>query len=468
VGARWPLRQAPWPKTLRRHLNGAGRLTVRDSAAGEVFFDRDVVLGDGEGQIRVQSKRGVDLGIDKSGKLVPTFASRSEKHIASLLDATESVLGALTEAGVEPFLAYGTLLGAVREGAVLGHDSDADIGYVSRHENPVDVARESFEVQRRLAAHGWRTMRYSGGSFKIYVTEGDVTRGLDVFGGFFSPSGRLYLMGEVGIDFRREWIRPLTTATLHGRPMPVPAQPEHLLEAMYGPGWRVPDPAFKFETPRRTTRALDDWFRGLQPGIRHWQRRARLPGDKPLRSRPSKQARQAAKAAQRMNGAEVLDLGAGRGADSLWLARQGIAVTAYDYAPEGLSKALEVAQNESLPLEVRPLNLTERRSVFAEGARLAHSPRPRVILANHVVDATSATGRESIGRLCSMALREGGRLFAQFYVVDDESVEGPEWMVGKPNAEAFVEVLKRYGASRVELKTITAKGLPAVRVMGVW
>jgi SAM-dependent methyltransferase len=169
-----------------------------------------------------------------------------------------------------------------------------------------------------------------------------------------------------------------------------------------------------------------------------------------------------------MNGAEVLDLGAGRGADSLWLARQGIAVTAYDYAPEGLSKALEVAQNESLPLEVRPLNLTERRSVFAEGARLAHSPRPRVILANHVVDATSATGRESIGRLCSMALREGGRLFAQFYVVDDESVEGPEWMVGKPNAEAFVEVLKRYGASRVELKTITAKGLPAVRVMGVW
>ena len=36
---------------------------------------------------------------------------------------------------------------------------------------------------------------------------------------------------------------------LGGRPMPVPARPEKLLEATYGPGWRVPDPAFKFTTP---------------------------------------------------------------------------------------------------------------------------------------------------------------------------------------------------------------------------
>lgn len=465
---RWPLRQAPWPKTLRRHLNGAGRVTVRDSAGGEVFFDGDVVLGDGQGRIRVQSRRGVDLGMDKSGRLVPTFASRSEQHIASLLDATEAVLGALREAGIEPFIAYGTLLGAVREGAVLGHDSDADIGYVSRHEHPVDVARESFEVQRRLAAHGWRTMRYSGGSFKIYVTEGEVTRGLDVFGGFYSASGRLYLMGEIGVDFEREWIHPLTTATLHGRPMPVPARPEHLLEATYGAGWRVPDPAFKFETPRRTTRALDDWFRGLQPGIRYWHRRAHASSRRPLRARPSVLARRAAQESRRLGGAEILDVGAGRGADSLWLARRGIAVTAYDYVPEALPPALEVAQRESLPLDVRYLNLTEWRSVLAEGARLAHRPGPRVVLANHVVDATSDVGRRSLGRLCSMALREGGRLFAQFYVHDGVGTPPREWMVGKPDADAFVDVVKDSGASRVDVKMVTAQGTPAVQVMGVW
>ena len=49
---------------------------------------------------------------------------------------------ALEEAGVRPFLAYGTLLGAVRQGDFIGHDSDADLGYVSEHDHPVDaVAR---------------------------------------------------------------------------------------------------------------------------------------------------------------------------------------------------------------------------------------------------------------------------------------------------------------------------------------
>jgi SAM-dependent methyltransferase len=467
VAELWPVRHAPWPKMLRRHLNGRGRITVRDSVSSEVFFDRDVVLGDGGGPIRVQNRRGIDLAVDKSGRLVPTFSRRTEADIASLLDATEAVVDALEDAGLEPFLAYGTLLGAVREGEVLGHDSDADLGYVSRHHHPVDVARESFRVQRHLASRGWRVLRYSGASFKILVTEGDVTRGLDVFGGFLA-SGRLYLMGEIGTEFETEWIFPRTTATLHGRPLPVPARPEKLLEASYGPMWRTPDPAFKFTTPDRTIRAFDDWFRGLQPGIRHWDRRAGYGRDKPPRNRPSAQAQRAAKVSRRL-GADVLDVGAGRGGDSLWLARQGISVTAYDYVPGGLSRATERAEQESLDLTVRHLNLTEWRSVYAEGARLAHTPRPRVILANHVADATSGVGRAALARLCSMALREGGRLFAEFYVRDEESsTEGPEWMVGNPDVDVFTRLLRDAGASRVDVTTMRKHGKPTVRLVGVW
>jgi SAM-dependent methyltransferase len=460
----WPLRHAAWPKPLRRHLNGRARITVRDSASGTVFFDRDVALGDGDGPVRVQNKRGVDLGIDKSGRLVPTFAGRSDRDIAALLDATDSVLEALRSAGAEPFVAYGTLLGAVREGAVLGHDSDADLGYVSRHTNPVDVARESFEIQRALARHGWSISRYSGASFKIHVTEADVTRGLDVFGGFLD-AGRLYLMGEIGTEFERDWIYPLGTAELDGRPVPVPARPEKLLEAMYGPHWRTPDPAFKFSTPDRTIRAFDDWFRGTQPGLRYWERRAYFTARKALRRRPSGLAKSAHKAARRL-GAEVLDVGAGRGADSLWLARQGHAVTAYDFVPRALEPARVAAEGESLDLDVRYLNLAEWRSVYAEGARLARRPGPRVIMARHVVDATSVAGRESLARLCSMALRQGGRLLAEFHVPDDTSP--PEWMVGEPDVDTFTTLLRDAGASRVTVEAMRSKGRPAVRLMGEW
>ena len=175
---------------------------------------------------------------------------------------------------------------------------------------PVDVARESFEIQRALARDGWEIARYSGASFKILVTEADVTRGLDVFGGFID-AGRLYLMGEVGLTFERDWIYPLATAELDGRKVPVPARPDKLLEAMYGAHWRTPDPAFKFSTPERTIRAFDDWFRGTQPGC--------ATGSEPRTSRPQAPAERS----QRPGRARTPDSEAARGRGARHRSRTG-------------------------------------------------------------------------------------------------------------------------------------------------
>lgn len=408
-----------WPSALRRFLHGRTRLQVVRHVDQEVVFDEEVSLGeppaDGPDRIAVVNERGLPLGIDKSLRLAQTFDTRSAEHVAPLLDSIEEVLGALRKAGIEPFIAYGTLLGAVRGGKLIGHDSDADLGYVSRHQHPVDVVRESFDLQRALAEMGYRITRYSGAAFKVDVEEADGSiRGLDVFGGFLGE-GNLHLMGEIRTPFLEDWIFPLGTTTLEGRELPAPADTDRFLTATYGPSWRVPDPAYVFETPESTHRRLNGWFRGTRVKRAEWDRTYsghKLEGA--LDETPSAFARWV----RREHGGipeRLVDLGCGRGVDALWFAREGSArVVGLDYVTRGSDAAGEIAAAEGLPLEFRAINLCELRSVLAEGARIAHEPGPRVLTARHLADATDKVGRRNLWRVAEMMLRGGGRLYLEF------------------------------------------------------
>lgn len=408
-------RRVDWPGSLRPFLDGRTRLRVAEHVSGRVLHDAEHRFGTAEGRIAVVNAQGKPLGIDKSGRMAQTFDTRSAEHVGPLLDAVEQVLAAVREAGVEAFVAYGTLLGAVREQRLIGHDSDADLGYVSRHQHPVDVVRESFALQRRLTEMGYTVVRYSGAAFRIDVREADGSwRGLDLFGGYFE-SGRLFLMGEVGVPFDPAWIFPLGEAVLEGRTVPVPAVPERLLEAMYGPSWRVPDPAYKFSTPPWVQRALNGWFRGTRVHRDAWSRRFSTTGDQLPADEPSVLARRVLTHEEGEPG-RVVDLGAGGAADALWFARQGLEVTAYDFVDRGAQAVLRTVEEEGLPLEWGTLNLHEWRTVLAVGATEAHRAGPRTLVARHLADCTTRSGRDMLWRLSSMALRSGGRLHLEHWV----------------------------------------------------
>jgi hypothetical protein len=415
------LRTIEWPSALRKFLDGHTRVGLTEHVSGRVLFDRELAFGTSDERIQVVGKTGAPISLDKSGRISPTFDTRSADDVLPLLRAIDTVLDAIRSAGIEPFLAYGTLLGAVREQKFLGHDSDADVGYVSDYSHPVDVVRESFQLQRAVHERGFSTYRYSGGAFRIDVVEGDgVVRGLDVFSGFLDDAAdgtRLYQMGEIGTPFRREWVHPLTTCTLEGHTFPAPAVPERWLEAAYGPSWAVPDPAFKFTTPDRVTRQLNGWFRGTSTNRAAWERsysgnRGQLPTIKP--SALARRALRRLTEGDTVRGT-VIDVGAGRGADSLWLARQGLTVHAYDYVPGAAAAVQAAALEEGLDLAVRMLNLDEWRSVLVEGARMARVEGPRLMIARHVADATNGFGRDSLARFAAMALRGGGRLFVDVW-----------------------------------------------------
>ena len=377
------------------------------------------------------------------------------------------MLDALTEAGVAAFPAYGTLLGAVRGGKLIGHDSDADLGYVSRHESPADVIRESFSLQRALRAKGYRIHRYSGGGFRVDVPEGEgQVRGLDVFTGFMT-GGRLYLMGEVGTPFEADWIFPLGTCELEGRTLPAPARPEKLLEAMYGPGWKVPDPAFKFETSPDTIRRLSGWFRGTGMFRADWDRvYSRKAGELPA-IRPSALAEFVV---EREDGvpAQVLDIGCGRCADALWFARQGARVVGLDFVKNASRAAQVTAQREGHDLDVRWLNLQEIRSVLATGAALAPEG-PWTVVANHVLDATTPRGRAGFARLARMALASGGTLYADF--TDGAGPRGRD-LLAPVRAQSVVELLAKAGARILHHEHIPAPAdrpdRPTARLVAQW
>ena len=448
-----------WPAGLQRFLDGTTRVSVVVHESGEVLYDAEHAFGDSTDRIQVVDRAGNPLATDKSGKLVKTFATRSQEHVAPLLDAVQEVLDALGAAGVEAFLAYGTLLGAVREGRLLGHDSDADLGYVSRYDAPVDVMRESFRLQARLAEGGYQTQRYSGAAFKVKVAEADGSiRGLDVFGGFLRD-GMLYLMGEIRTPFREEWVFPLGRALLEGRSFPVPADPDRLLAATYGKQWRTPDPAFHFETPASTYRRLNGWFRGIRPDRPLWDRTYRY---RPQAAswEPSDLARDAF--AEHGADATYVDVGCGLGVDARWLGDQGATAWGLDHVPEAYRVAAEETEAAGRT-HYRYLNLLELRSVLSTGALVARSPGPRVLLGRHVVDVLTPAARHNLYRFAGMTLRDGGDLHLEFLTRRGNDRYAARHHLRSRQPQRIAAELERAGATIRHRSILLASGPEAGR-----
>ena len=404
------VRSIEWPSALRKFLDGQTRLTVTEHVSGRVLYDQERAFGTADTRIEIVGRSGAPISLDKSNRISPTFDTRSRADVLPLLTAISTVLDAIASAGIDAFLAYGTLLGAIREQKFLGHDSDADLAYVSAHSHPADVVRESFRLQRAVQERGFHTYRYSGAAFRIDVKEGDgVVRGLDVFAGFIDdgvplPDGRDRRRLPARVGLPRD-----APAPSRGN-VPGPGRPRALARGVVrADAGRCPTRPSSSRLSDRTVRQLSGWFRGTSTNRAAWERaysgaRGRLPTGK-----PSPLARKAA--AYLSSGGTVIDLGAGRGADSLWLARQGLSVRAYDYVPSAAQAVQQAAMDEDLDLDVRMLNLNEWRTVLAEGARMARVDGPRVMIARHTADATNRFGRQALARFASMSLRGGGRLF---------------------------------------------------------
>jgi hypothetical protein len=438
-GADGEHRRVPWPTAILASLNGSAELALRTVGDGEVWAVAEIAFTPDPGRVAFTDEHGRDLVVNKWDRAGRVFDDHDDSIVVRLLDHADQVRTVLEDQlGLDVFVTCGTLLGPVRDGHLIGHDDDVDFAWVSRHEHPVEVAREGFEVGRALRRAGFDVVRHSPGHLQMHFEyRGLADHYVDVFAGWFAD-GWYHQVFCIRHPADREDLLPVVPLVVEDRVEPAPHSPEIQLEATYGPGWRVPDPAFRFDTASATRRRLENWFPGLNGDRDEWE--------DVLRAERHDSVGTSSFAGwvggHLDHGAPVLDLGCGNGADARRFAATGHETVAVDWAREA------VAAIPSTPgLSVRVLNLYDPRTTFAFGAEVGGRRLPWAVVVRRVVEGLGPSGRHHLYRLLSMALRRGGRAYL-------EIADGAE-SVGHLLAEAEQYGLRPEDTVRADREAVT-------------
>jgi SAM-dependent methyltransferase len=419
VPAGW---QVPWPEPLRKRLDGTTAVQVRSAESGSVYFDGAVSFGDNPAELSLTDPHGHPLAIDRAGHLTRVFGETDTSARQLIVEGTARALDDLrTKVGIDAHLSYGALLGAVREGRMIAHDSDADLAYLSTHTHPADIVLESYRIERGMRSIGWRVVRMSGADLKLFLPLPDGRNvHVDVFGAFHVGETFYQLGGRSG-RLSREALTPASTVVLEGVELAAPADPERVLEFLYGEKWRVPDPAFKNVDPAPGIQRLDGWLRGTRTNVPEW--------NELLRTRRTELPREPSTFAlwveERIPGdAAVVDIGAGNGRDSVHFAERGHRVTAFDYSGASLRQTRRKIDRLGAMPDARVLPLNDVRAVLLAGAELAREAAPPHLYARQLLGCLDEEGRTNLWRLSAMALRRGGSFHLE-YVARTPAHTGP-------------------------------------------
>jgi hypothetical protein len=175
------------------------------------------------------------------------------KHPEVITTDLKRLLGILNHLGVKPFLWAGTLLGAVREQGLIAGDTDMDIAYISKYENPHEVHNEMIELYKTLFSMGILEAFFdqdrnkfihqppTTGLGQCHITlntEFDEIPIVDMFT-MWKKDGRFYdpWFGDIGDA--NDFIYKEDAVELYGVKFPGLENPYPLLEKLYG-DWQTP------------------------------------------------------------------------------------------------------------------------------------------------------------------------------------------------------------------------------------
>ena len=160
-----------------------------------------------------------------------------------------SIQQLLRELGLVSFADFGTLLGLVREGKLLEHDKDIDIGVVPNNASDlprlrVAMERHGFTLWRRYCL-GEQIVEesYKRKDLKVDLNYYRMEENCAKTWLFYRKPGFRYEKSEQRhvVEMTYSPIREMTSVKAAGKTIVIPANAECLLEEKYGAAWKKPD-----------------------------------------------------------------------------------------------------------------------------------------------------------------------------------------------------------------------------------
>ena len=345
--------------------------------------------------------------------------SQDTQWIDAVLDLYDTVANLLRdEFGYEAFVIYGSLLGTIREGGVIGVDNDADMAFVSRHTKGPDLAAEMGQIATRLIESGLQATIVSTNLYVYDPVRADAR--IDLFHLYWDRNDILaFPFGVAGTrDVTRSQWAGVTTAPFCHRTVGVPVLAEEVVAAMYGETWRTPNPGFNWKKDRRTAGHAGRIPPEIYGPINWEDHYARIEIAEPSAFATSLLTRDDLPA-------RVVDLGSGCGRDAVAFAAAGRSVLGLDRSGRAVDRGR--ARVAGTPLEpaarFEPADFAAADSwvpLLREWIDAADGPL--LFHARFLFHALDEAAQESVLTAVADLARPGDLFAAEFRSTEDETL----------------------------------------------